>query len=215
MLVLAGCSDSEDRLNATVHAFADALSRADPAAAAALTTDGSAASEVLGTLFDSLGKDVHVEAGRDRRKGRRRDVHARRHLEVRPGETHRMDLLHRRRCGGRRRRLEDPVECGDRRSRIGRRAAVLQHAGPATRGPGPGPHRSGTAHPACGHPGRRSAGCRSECRCRTGQSDRHRASPRNRWRATSVRPAANRSPPSRCARTTWPPSSRSCRRCRT
>ncbi len=63
MLVLAGCSDSEDRLHATVHAFADALSRADPAAAAALTTDGSAASEVLGTLFDSLGKDVHVEAG--------------------------------------------------------------------------------------------------------------------------------------------------------
>ena len=62
MLVLAGCSDSEDRLHATVHAFADALSRADPAAAAALTTDGSAASEVLGTLFDSLGKDVHVEA---------------------------------------------------------------------------------------------------------------------------------------------------------
>ena len=63
LLVLAGCSDSEDRLNATVRSFADALSRADPAAAAALTTDGSAASAALGTLFDSLGKDVHVEAG--------------------------------------------------------------------------------------------------------------------------------------------------------
>jgi len=63
VFVLAGCSDSEDRLNATVRSFADALSRADAAAAAALTTDGSAASEVLGTLFESLGKDVHVEAG--------------------------------------------------------------------------------------------------------------------------------------------------------
>ncbi|MGZ8802428.1 MAG: NTF2-like N-terminal transpeptidase domain-containing protein, partial [Mycobacterium sp.] len=61
VLVLAGCSDSEDRLAATVRSFADALSRADAAAAAALTTDEAAATDTLGTLFASLGKDVHVE----------------------------------------------------------------------------------------------------------------------------------------------------------
>ncbi|WP_137144136.1 penicillin-binding transpeptidase domain-containing protein [Mycolicibacterium sp. CR10] len=62
-LVLAGCSNSEDRLNTAVRSFADALSRGDAAAAAALTTDEAAAADVLGALFASLGKDVRVEVG--------------------------------------------------------------------------------------------------------------------------------------------------------
>ena len=44
----------------TVSAFADALSRGDAAAAAALTTDQAAAGKTLDELFASLGKDVHV-----------------------------------------------------------------------------------------------------------------------------------------------------------
>ena len=44
----------------TVSAFADALSRGDAAAAAALTTDQAAAGKSLDELFASLGKDVHV-----------------------------------------------------------------------------------------------------------------------------------------------------------
>ncbi|MCV7153490.1 penicillin-binding transpeptidase domain-containing protein [Mycolicibacterium pyrenivorans] len=63
MLVLAGCSDSGDRLTATVRSFADALSRGDAAAAAALTTDEAAATETLGDLFASLGTDVRVDVG--------------------------------------------------------------------------------------------------------------------------------------------------------
>lgn len=63
VLLLAGCSDAGDRLRATVASFADALSRGDAAAAAALTTDEAAAGKVLGALFDSLGKDVHVGVG--------------------------------------------------------------------------------------------------------------------------------------------------------
>ncbi|HEY9265203.1 MAG TPA: hypothetical protein VIQ11_11405, partial [Mycobacterium sp.] len=63
MPVLAGCSDSGDRLSATVRSFADALSRGDAAAAAALTTDESAAAETLGALFASLGTEVRVDAG--------------------------------------------------------------------------------------------------------------------------------------------------------
>nr|WP_234714279.1 penicillin-binding transpeptidase domain-containing protein [Mycolicibacterium chlorophenolicum] len=61
--MLAGCSDAGDRLRTTVAAFADALSRGDAAAAAALTTDEAAAGKTLGALFDSLGKDVHVGVG--------------------------------------------------------------------------------------------------------------------------------------------------------
>lgn len=63
LLVLAGCSDSADRLNTTVRSFAEALSRGDTAAAAALTTDEPAAADTLGALFASLGKDVRVDAG--------------------------------------------------------------------------------------------------------------------------------------------------------
>jgi len=69
MLVLAGCSDSGDRLTATVRAFADALSRGDAAAAAALTTDEAAATETLGDLFASLGTDVRVDVGTVEEKG--------------------------------------------------------------------------------------------------------------------------------------------------
>ena len=61
VLVVSGCSDAEDRLNSTVHAFADALNNGDASAAAAVTTDQAAASETLGKLFDSLGKDVHFD----------------------------------------------------------------------------------------------------------------------------------------------------------
>lgn len=67
VLVLAGCSDAEDRLDATVRGFADALSRGDAAAAAALTTDSAAASDTLGTLFASLGTDVRFDVA-DRRR---------------------------------------------------------------------------------------------------------------------------------------------------
>lgn len=62
VLLLAGCSDAEDRLNTTVAGFADALTRGDAAAAAALTTDQAAAG-ILGKLYASLGKDVRFEAG--------------------------------------------------------------------------------------------------------------------------------------------------------
>lgn len=62
VLLLAGCSDAEDRLNTTVAGFADALTRGDAAAAAALTTD-QAAADILGKLYASLGKDVRFEAG--------------------------------------------------------------------------------------------------------------------------------------------------------
>lgn len=61
VLLLAGCSDAEDRLNADVRGFAEALTRADTAAAAALTTDPAAA-DVLADLYASLGKDVRFEA---------------------------------------------------------------------------------------------------------------------------------------------------------
>lgn len=60
VLLLAGCSDTEDRLNAGVNGFADALNRADAPAAAALTTDPASA-DVLGKLYASLGKDVRFE----------------------------------------------------------------------------------------------------------------------------------------------------------
>ncbi|MGV9677210.1 penicillin-binding transpeptidase domain-containing protein [Nocardia sp. NPDC003482] len=65
ILALAACSGDKttDRLNSTVHTFADALGREDPAAAAAVTSDPAQASETLGKLFDSLGKDVRVEVG--------------------------------------------------------------------------------------------------------------------------------------------------------
>ncbi len=61
VLLLAGCSDTEDRLNAGVNGFVEALNRADPPAAAALTTDQASASDVLGKLYASLGKDVRFE----------------------------------------------------------------------------------------------------------------------------------------------------------
>lgn len=60
MLLLASCSDTEDRLNNTVNGFTDALNRADAPAAAALTTD-SASADVLAKLYASLGKDVRFE----------------------------------------------------------------------------------------------------------------------------------------------------------
>ena len=62
VLALAGCGDdATDRLNTTVYAFADALSKGDASAAAAVTTDPAQASDTLGKLFDSLGKNTHFE----------------------------------------------------------------------------------------------------------------------------------------------------------
>jgi hypothetical protein len=63
VLVVSGCSSEEDRLNSTVQSFAAALTKGDTSAAAAVTTDQAAASDTLGKLFDSLGKNVHFEAG--------------------------------------------------------------------------------------------------------------------------------------------------------
>lgn len=60
VLLLAGCSDTEDRLNNTVNGFTDALNRADAPAAAALTTDPASA-DVLAKLYASLGNDVRFE----------------------------------------------------------------------------------------------------------------------------------------------------------
>lgn len=61
VLLLAGCSTAEDRLESTVGGFADALSRGDAPAAAALTSDDAAASDTLAKLFGSLGTDVRFE----------------------------------------------------------------------------------------------------------------------------------------------------------
>ncbi|MDY6999421.1 MAG: penicillin-binding transpeptidase domain-containing protein [Actinomycetota bacterium] len=68
-MVLAGCSDAEDRLDSTVQAFAAALSRGDVDAAAALTSDQAAASATLTELFASLGNDVTFRADRVRAVG--------------------------------------------------------------------------------------------------------------------------------------------------
>ena len=65
-MVLAGCSDAEDRLDATVHSFAEALSRGDADAAADLTSDPATASATLGELFASLGSDVTFRPDRVR-----------------------------------------------------------------------------------------------------------------------------------------------------
>ncbi|WP_101952499.1 penicillin-binding transpeptidase domain-containing protein [Mycobacterium sp. 3519A] len=69
VLLLAGCGDdAADRLNATVHTFADALSKGDAAAAAAVTGDSGQASDTLGKLFDSLGRNVHFDVSTVDRK---------------------------------------------------------------------------------------------------------------------------------------------------
>ncbi|QFS93199.1 Penicillin-binding protein 4B [Mycobacterium sp. THAF192] len=65
-MVLAGCSDAEDRLDATVRSFAEALSRGDADAAADLTSDPATASATLGELFASLGSDVTFRPDRVR-----------------------------------------------------------------------------------------------------------------------------------------------------
>ncbi|MBF6330075.1 penicillin-binding transpeptidase domain-containing protein [Nocardia transvalensis] len=66
VLALAACSGDKaaDRLNSTVHTFADALAREDPAAAAAVTSDPAQASDTLGKLFGGLGKNVQVEVNK-------------------------------------------------------------------------------------------------------------------------------------------------------
>ncbi len=92
LLLLTGCSDAEDRLNSTVHDFADALSRGDAPAAAALTSDEPAAAETLGALFASLGKDVRFDVTGYPARGERGDVHVGSHVEVRTREAHRVDL---------------------------------------------------------------------------------------------------------------------------
>ena len=62
VLAMAGCGDdAADRLNTAVHTFADALDNGDAQAAAAATTDPAQASDTLGKLFDSLGKNAHFE----------------------------------------------------------------------------------------------------------------------------------------------------------
>jgi len=62
LLTLAACGDdATDRLNAAVHTFADALSKGDAQAAGAVTTDSAQASDILGKLFDSLGRNAHFD----------------------------------------------------------------------------------------------------------------------------------------------------------
>ncbi|OBF36319.1 penicillin-binding protein [Mycobacterium sp. ACS1612] len=68
-LLLAACGDdATDRLNATVRTFADALSKGDAAAAAAVTSDSGQASDTLGKLFDSLGRNAHFDVSSVDRK---------------------------------------------------------------------------------------------------------------------------------------------------
>ena len=56
VLVFSRCGvKAADRLSSLVHTFADALSKGDSSAAAAVTTDPAQASDTLGKLFDSLG----------------------------------------------------------------------------------------------------------------------------------------------------------------
>jgi hypothetical protein len=65
VLAIAGCGDdAANRLNSAVHTFADALNNADAQAAAAVTTDSAQASDALGKLFDSLGKNGHFEVSK-------------------------------------------------------------------------------------------------------------------------------------------------------
>ncbi|HET7667096.1 MAG TPA: penicillin-binding transpeptidase domain-containing protein [Mycobacterium sp.] len=62
---MAGCGDdAADRLDTTVHSFADALNKGDAQAAAAATTDPAQASDTLGKLFDSLGKNAHIDVSK-------------------------------------------------------------------------------------------------------------------------------------------------------
>jgi Penicillin binding protein transpeptidase domain/NTF2-like N-terminal transpeptidase domain len=62
VLAMAACGDeATDRLNSTVHTFADALNKGDAQAAAAVTADPAQSSDTLGKLFDSLGKNAHFE----------------------------------------------------------------------------------------------------------------------------------------------------------
>ena len=69
VLVVAGCGDdAADRLNAAVHTFADALNKGDASAAAAVTSDPAQASDTLGKLFDSLGRNAHFEVSTVDRK---------------------------------------------------------------------------------------------------------------------------------------------------
>jgi hypothetical protein len=69
VLALAGCGDdAADRLNTAVHTFADALNKGDASAAAAVTTDPAQASDTLGKLFDSLGRNAHFEVSTVDRK---------------------------------------------------------------------------------------------------------------------------------------------------
>ncbi|MEV5839296.1 penicillin-binding transpeptidase domain-containing protein [Nocardia sp. NPDC052112] len=61
VLALSGCSSGPDQPDTVAGQFADALSRGDIAAAAALTGDPTKASDALGKLYDGLGKDVKFE----------------------------------------------------------------------------------------------------------------------------------------------------------
>ncbi|AHH17229.1 cell division protein FtsI/penicillin-binding protein 2 [Nocardia nova SH22a] len=63
VLAAAACSgdSSADRLDTSVHGFADALTRGDATAAAAATSDPAQATATLTALFDSLGKKVRSE----------------------------------------------------------------------------------------------------------------------------------------------------------
>jgi hypothetical protein len=69
VLAAAGCGDdATDRLNGEVHTFADALNKGDASAAAAVTTDPGQASDALGKLYESLGKNAHFEVSTVDRK---------------------------------------------------------------------------------------------------------------------------------------------------
>ena len=93
-------------------------------------------------------------------------------MEIRQGRPKPVDLRHYRQREPDRRRVEDPVESGDRRAGSRHRSAVVQHADARPRCQGAGPHRRGAADPAGRHAGQRVSRRRRECCCGTAQSDR-------------------------------------------
>lgn len=71
LLLVSGCSDAEDRLTVTVQGFVEALTRGDAQAAAAFTSDQPAATDVLSSLYASLGKDVQFAVSGSQREENR------------------------------------------------------------------------------------------------------------------------------------------------
>lgn len=127
-LVLLGCGSGPDQPQTVAGDFADALTRADIAAAAALTDDPAAAISALDQLYDGLGKQVEFQ------------VDSTDDDEFTPAATWKFGKgaaggveLHRHRDRAGPRRLEDPLGSGDDRPGTGDGSARIQPARPGSR----------------------------------------------------------------------------------